>query len=82
MLILLEEFFERIFERIERTGNSARLAWPLAATGYHVQTTPLLATNTAWISNATTFAVTNGKNVLTTNIPAATNQLFFRLRKP
>jgi hypothetical protein len=80
---MLEAFFAPTPRlSIERTGNSARLAWPLAATGYHLQTTPLLATNPAWISNATTFAVTNGKNVLTTNLPAATNQLFFRLRKP
>jgi len=67
---------------IAQTADSLSLAWPLASTGYYLQTSPTLGTNAAWTSNATVFTVANGQNVLTTNPPNGTQQLFFRLSKP
>ena len=67
---------------VAQSGSSLKLAWPLAATGYDLQTaTALLATNTVWTSNATVFIVTNGQNVVNFPMPAGTNGLFFRLRR-
>lgn len=67
--------------RIDRDGDSLLLSWPLAATGYHLETTTALTMNTAWISNATPFVITNGRNLVTTNRPPDV-QLFYRLRRP
>jgi hypothetical protein len=68
---------------IEQSGGALQLAWPLAATGYYLQTaTTLLGTNTMWTSNATAFTITNGQNVVNFPMPAGTNQLYFQLCRP
>lgn len=80
---MLEAFFAPVPKlTIEQSANSLRLAWPLAATDYHLETATALATKPVWMSNATTFAITNGQNVVSTTLPAGTNQVFFRLRQP
>ena len=80
---MLEAFFAPAPKlTIGQSGGSVQLAWPLAATGYHLETATALSANTSWNSNATVFAVTNGQIVVNTNLSAGTNPLFFRLRRP
>ena len=67
---------------ISQTASCLSLAWPLASTGYCLETAPVLATNTLWTSNSTTFAITNGQNVVTTNLENSVQQLYFRLSRP
>jgi hypothetical protein len=67
---------------IRQTAGLTQLAWPLASTGYYVDTAPALTGNAIWASNQTAFAITNGQNVVTTNFSGASNQLFFRLHRP
>ncbi len=64
------------------TAGSVTLAWPLASTGYYLETTTNLGSNALWTSNATAFTVTNGQNVVTTNLSNGTPQLYYRLTKP
>jgi hypothetical protein len=80
---MLEAFFAPTPSlNIQQTAGSVRLAWPLAATGYNLETTSALGTSARWVSNAIAFAITNGQNVVTTNFSNTTNQLYFRLAKP
>lgn len=80
---MLEAFFAPAPKlNLKQTGSSLQLAWPLAITGYHLESATALSANTVWISNATVFFVTNGQNVVNANLPARTNQFFFRLRRP
>ena len=68
---------------VQRTGGgSASLAWPLAATGYHLETAPALAKVMSWSSNTTTFVITNGQNVSSATVNSRTQQLYFRLNRP
>jgi hypothetical protein len=66
---------------VTTAGSQARLAWPLAATGYHLETSTAMGTNSTWVSNAAVIAVTNGYNVVTQKLSAATNRIFYRLRQ-
>jgi hypothetical protein len=79
---MLEAFFAPT-PTLNISGNATtlNLAWPLAATGYHLETTSNVGAGALWTSNATLFSITNGQNILVTNPPAGTNQLFFRLHK-
>ena len=80
---MLEAFFAPAPSlSIQQNADSVRLAWPLAATGYHLETTTALGTNARWTSNTITLGITNGQNVVTTNFSNATNQFYFRLAKP
>jgi hypothetical protein len=80
---MLEAFFAPAPKlSLKQTDNSLQLAWPLACTGYHLESATALSANTAWTSNTTVFVITNGQNVVNTNLPARTNQLFFRLFRP
>jgi hypothetical protein len=80
---MLEAFFAPAPKlTIAQNAGSVQLAWPLASTGFYLETAAALAANPLWTSNATVFAVTNGQNVVSMNLPAATNQLFFRLHRP
>jgi hypothetical protein len=80
---MLEAYFAPVpVLTLAQTANSLQLAWPLASTGYYLETAAALATNTAWTSNATVFVVTNGQNVITTNLSPGTQQLYFRLVRP
>jgi hypothetical protein len=80
---MLEAFFAPApMLTIGQTSGSLRLAWPLAATGYHLDTATVLTTDMLWTSNTTVFAITNGQNVVNTSLAAGTNQLFFRLHRP
>lgn len=67
---------------IQQLSNSFRLAWPLAATGYHLETATVLTSNTIWTSNATFFSITNGQNFLYTNFGNGATQTYIRLHKP
>jgi hypothetical protein len=77
---MLEAFFAPSpVMTISQTGNALNLAWPLAATGYHIETSTNLVPDAIWMSNATSFIITNGQNVLTTSWTNHSAQLFFRL---
>lgn len=79
---ILEAYFApRPDLRVEPAGNQLRFSWPLAATGYRLETAGVLASNTAWQSNATLPVITNGQNVVLTNPPTGSNQFFYRLRR-
>ena len=67
--------------QVKRNGGSLQLSWPLASTGYQLETRLKFAANSPWTNRPTTFVVTNGMNVLTTNVSAGTNALFFRLHR-
>lgn len=67
--------------QVQRNGNTLLLSWPLAATGYQLETRAQFAAASPWTNRPTPFVVTNGMNVLTTNLGAGTNSLFFRLRR-
>lgn len=67
---------------LSQTAGSLNLAWPLACTGYNLETAPALATGAIWTSNATTFTVTNGHNVVNPSLNRQTQQLYFRLDLP
>jgi hypothetical protein len=80
---MLEAFFAPAPKlTIAQSAGTMRLAWPLAATGYHLETATALSANTSWSSNATVFTVTNGQNVVNTYLPPGGSPLFFRLRRP
>lgn len=66
---------------LAQTASSLQLAWPLASTGYYLETATTLASSTLWTSNTTVFVVTNGQNVITTNLCPGTQQLYFRLAR-
>jgi hypothetical protein len=66
-----------------KDDNDFLLRWPVANTGYHLESRAALTTNVTWISNATTVTITNGQFVW--NSSAASNvstQIFYRLRQP
>jgi hypothetical protein len=63
-------------------AGALQLAWPLAATGYHLETATALAAGTLWTSNNTVFVVTNGQNMVTPNLSIGTTPLFYRLSRP
>jgi hypothetical protein len=67
---------------IGQSGGGLSLAWPLAATGYYLETAPSLAASVGWTSNNTVYTVTNGQNVVHTNIGSGAQPLYFRLSKP
>jgi hypothetical protein len=80
---MLEAFFAPApVLNIAQTKGSLQLAWPLANTGYYLQSAPALATNTSWTSNTTAFTITNGQNVINTNLSPGMQQLYFRLLRP
>lgn len=78
----LEAYFApRPTLRMSASAGQAKLTWPLAATGYHLETASALGTNAAWVSNGTPVMVTNGQNVVTQTVSAGTNRFFYRLRR-
>ena len=80
---MLEAFFAPAPKlTIAQSAGSVRLAWPLAATGYQLETATALSKKPVWTPNATLFAVTNGQNVVSPNLTTGTNQVFFRLHQP
>ena len=79
---MLEAFFAPApVLSLSQSAGSLKLAWPLASTGYHLETATALATNIMWTSNTTVFAITNGQNVVNTNLCPGTQQLYYRLVK-
>ena len=80
---MLEAFFAPAPKlTIAQSAGPVRLAWPLAATGYQLETATALSKKPVWTPNATLFAVTNGQNVVSPNLTTGTNQVFFRLHQP
>jgi hypothetical protein len=65
-----------------QSAGSLSLAWPLASTGFCLQTARALGTNAVWTSNTTVFDITNGKNIVYINLSNGTQQLYFRLDRP
>ncbi len=80
---MLEAYFAPppVMNLIQNAG-SLQLAWPLAATGYHLETAATLAQPTGWTSNRMTFVISKGQNVVITNLNAGTASLYFRLCRP
>jgi len=66
--------------QIAAEGNRAILSWPASATGYTLETTTILGTNSAWSSLTNGVAISGGSWRSTNVIAAGT--AFFRLRKP
>jgi hypothetical protein len=67
---------------ISQSGGELNLAWPLACTGYFLETAAALATSAAWTSNSTAIVLTNGQNVVATNLDGQAPQIYFRLNRP
>jgi hypothetical protein len=65
--------------RASATDNQVMLTWPLASTGYYLESAAALGTNRVWVSNATASAVTNGRIVITQ--PLSNSTRFYRLRR-
>ncbi len=61
-------------------GNQVILMWPLAATGYYLESIAALSTNRVWVSNATVSTIANGRIVVTQ--PLSAGSRFYRLRRP
>ena len=79
---MIEAFFAPPpFLNAIQTAGSLILAWPLASTGYTLETTTTLGPEAAWNTVPTEFTITNGQNVVTTNLDNET-QFFFRLSRP
>jgi hypothetical protein len=79
----LEAYFApRPTLRITATPGAMTLTWPMAATGYSLETALALGTNLTWVSNRASVIVTNGYHVVTQSVSGTTNQLFYRLRRP
>ena len=66
---------------IGQTEGLLNLTWPLASPGYYLQTATSLSTNTMWTSNTAEFIMTNGQNVVSTNLGDGSQQIYFRLSK-
>ena len=64
------------------TNNNAVISWPLAPTGFRLQSTTSLTPPVAWTSvNATVSVNTNtGQNIVT--LPVGVANQFFRLLRP
>jgi hypothetical protein len=56
------------------------LTWPLAATGYYLESATALGSDHLWISNAAASAITNG--CIAVAQPLSGDSRFFRLRRP
>jgi hypothetical protein len=65
--------------RTGAAGGQVMLTWPLAATGYYLESSAALGTNRLWISNAAASVVTNGRIVVTQ--PLSGGSRFYRLRR-
>lgn len=61
-----------------RSGADLRIAWPVTATGYQLETTPSLRAP-AWQPAGLTPVITEGQFVVT--VPATASEQYFRLRK-
>ncbi len=76
----LEAYFApRPLLRASVSGGQVSLTWPLAATGYYVESAAALSTNQVWFSNQTVSAITNGRIVVTQ--PLSSESRFYRLRR-
>ena len=67
---------------IGQSAGLLQLAWPLAATGYHLETAAALAASARWTSNRMEFVITNGQNMVATNLSMGTASLYYRLSRP
>jgi hypothetical protein len=65
---------------ISATGTNVLLAWNTNTTGFRLEATSQLASNTAWLMLTNAASLVNGSNIVALPV-AATNQ-FFRLANP
>ena len=63
---------------IERSGNSVKISWPVAETGYEVQSIGQIP-GTSWTRVDAPIENLNGRNVVT--VPVGADTQFFRLQK-
>jgi len=63
---------------IARSGDSILLSWPTAATGFALERTPSLSSQTSWVP-VRDFPIVAGDSQLVTNAVSTTN-IFYRLR--
>jgi hypothetical protein len=64
-----------------QTAGALTLAWPLASTGFNLETATTLGPGAVWSTLPATFTITNGQNIVTTNLNGGL-QLFYRLSRP
>jgi hypothetical protein len=64
---------------VTRSGNNITITWPASATGFTLQSTPVLGPGATWTTAGTGTA--NGSNLEVT-LPIGTGNAFFRLMKP
>lgn len=72
--------FQPVKLSLASVGNSVRIAWPVSASGFGLQTTASITVTNGWGTVSTTPVQTNGQFVVET--PATDNQQFFRLVRP
>jgi len=65
---------------VRLTNNTAIVSWPLAPTGYQLQTNFTLASSVSWWPVTNAVLITNNQNVVT--LPVGGGNLFFRLISP
>jgi hypothetical protein len=79
---ILEAYFAPVpVLSMTKTGNALRVAWPVANTGYRLESTLALSSNATWASNAVTASITNGQFVVQRPITNGAGRVFYRLRR-
>ncbi len=73
------EFFNLKLD-IAATNGNATITWPMAPTGFTLQSTGSLTPPVSWAAVNTSVSISNGQNVVSLSV-AGTNQ-FFRLQRP
>jgi hypothetical protein len=66
--------------RIQRTGGSVLIAWPVSFIGFQLEQSSAVGAGAAWGSVSQTVNVANGENQITISIGPSAR--YFRLHKP
>lgn len=65
---------------VRQTNSNAFIAWPVAPTGFQLQSATSLAPPVSWTSVTNTVSITNSQNAVT--VPIGAGSQFFRLIRP